>query len=199
MNKTMEKEYKWRADELLLNRALLWASSRIGSQSRTIRMESSYFDTADGMLRNKKAALRLRRENERTVCCMKLRGEEESTDGLRTRGISVRCRYARRRSAAAARKGRARGAVRRTAARGAQGNLHGLVPPLRRAAPGAGYGLRACARQGRAVPRGSERAAVRNRAGICRRRRKGVPCSCCRAGRPARPCPRERKASSREP
>ena len=44
MNKTMEKEYKWRADELLLNRALLWASSRIGSQSRTIRMESSYFD-----------------------------------------------------------------------------------------------------------------------------------------------------------
>lgn len=27
MNKTMEKEYKWRADELLLNRALLWASS----------------------------------------------------------------------------------------------------------------------------------------------------------------------------
>lgn len=83
MNKTMEKEYKWRADELLLNRALLWASSRIGSQSRTIRMESSYFDTAGGMLRNKKAALRLRRENERTVCCMKLRSEEESADGLR--------------------------------------------------------------------------------------------------------------------
>ena len=76
MNKTMEKEYKWRADELLLNRALLWASSRIGSQSRTIRMESSYFDTADGMLRNKKAALRLRRENERTVCCMKLRNTD---------------------------------------------------------------------------------------------------------------------------
>ena len=46
-------------------------------------MESSYFDTADGMLRNKKAALRLRRENERTVCCMKLRSEEESADGLR--------------------------------------------------------------------------------------------------------------------
>lgn len=83
MNNTMEKEYKWRADELLLNRALLWASSRIGSQSRTIRMESSYFDTADGMLRESRAALRLRRENERTVCCMKLRGEENNTDGLR--------------------------------------------------------------------------------------------------------------------
>ena len=48
MNKTMEKEYKWRADEKLLGQALLWASSRIGSQSRTINMESSYFDTADG-------------------------------------------------------------------------------------------------------------------------------------------------------
>ena len=82
MNKTMEKEYKWRADELLLNRALLWASSRIGSQSRTIRMESSYFDTADGMMRNKKAALRLRRENERTVCCMKLRNTD-TPDGMR--------------------------------------------------------------------------------------------------------------------
>ena len=31
MNKSVEKEYKWRADELLLSRALLWASARIGS------------------------------------------------------------------------------------------------------------------------------------------------------------------------
>lgn len=51
MDKTMEKEYKWRADEKLLGQALLWASSRIGSQSRTINMESSYFDTADGLLK----------------------------------------------------------------------------------------------------------------------------------------------------
>ena len=28
MDKTMEKEYKWRADEKLLGQALLWASSR---------------------------------------------------------------------------------------------------------------------------------------------------------------------------
>lgn len=33
MDKTMEKEYKWRADEKLLGQALLWASSRIGSQT----------------------------------------------------------------------------------------------------------------------------------------------------------------------
>lgn len=57
MDKTMEKEYKWRADEKLLGQALLWASSRIGSQSRTINMESSYFDTADGLLKEHQAAL----------------------------------------------------------------------------------------------------------------------------------------------
>ena len=44
MNKTMEKEYKWRADELRAETArCCWASSRIGSQSRTIRMESQLF------------------------------------------------------------------------------------------------------------------------------------------------------------
>ena len=76
MDKTMEKEYKWRADEKLLGQALLWASSRIGSQSRTINMESSYFDTADGLLKEHQAALRLRRENDRSVCCMKLRNTD---------------------------------------------------------------------------------------------------------------------------
>ena len=83
MDKTMEKEYKWRADEKLLGQALLWASSRIGSQSRTINMESSYFDTADGLLKEHQAALRLRRENDRSVCCMKIRGAESGTEGLR--------------------------------------------------------------------------------------------------------------------
>ena len=50
MNKTMEKEYKWRADEWILGQALLWASSRIGSQSQTLHMQSQYFDTLDGLL-----------------------------------------------------------------------------------------------------------------------------------------------------
>ena len=82
MNNTMEKEYKWRADEQMLGQALLWASSRIGSQSRTIQMESSYYDTADGLLKKNQAALRLRRENDRSVCCMKLRNED-TPDGMR--------------------------------------------------------------------------------------------------------------------
>ena len=78
----MEQEYKWRADTLILGQALLWASSRIGSQSRTLHMKSQYFDTPDGFLRANGAALRLRRENERAVCCMKRRGTA-SADGLR--------------------------------------------------------------------------------------------------------------------
>lgn len=82
MNNTMEKEYKWRADEQILGQALLWASSRIGSQSRTIQMESGYYDTADGLLKKHQAALRLRRENDRSVCCMKLRSED-TPDGMR--------------------------------------------------------------------------------------------------------------------
>lgn len=82
MNKTMEKEYKWRADEYVLGQALLWASSRIGSQSRTIHMQSQYYDTLDGLLRAQEAALRLRRENSRSVCCLKLRNEN-SPDGMR--------------------------------------------------------------------------------------------------------------------
>ena len=61
MNKTMEKEYKWRANDWLLGQALLWASSRIGSQSRTIHMQSRYYDPLDGLLHRRLAALRLRR------------------------------------------------------------------------------------------------------------------------------------------
>ena len=82
MNKTMEKEYKWRADEWILGQALLWASSRIGSQSQTLHMQSQYFDTLEGLLQGQQAALRLRRENNRSVCCLKLRNEN-TPDGMR--------------------------------------------------------------------------------------------------------------------
>ena len=82
MNKTMEKEYKWRADEYLLGQALLWASSRIGSQSRTIHMQSQYYDTLDGLLSRQQAALRLRRENARSVCCLKM-NNQNTPEGMR--------------------------------------------------------------------------------------------------------------------
>lgn len=82
MNKGMEKEYKWRADEDTLGQALLWASAYIGTQSRTLHMQSQYFDTAEGLLRAQQAALRLRRENDRSVCCLKL-NNENTPEGMR--------------------------------------------------------------------------------------------------------------------
>lgn len=78
----MEREYKWRATEEVLGSVLLWASARIGSQSRTIQMHSRYFDTDDGLLRGQGVALRLRTENEQSVCCMKLR-DVTNENGLR--------------------------------------------------------------------------------------------------------------------
>ena len=82
MNKSMEKEYKWRANEYVLGQALLWASSRIGSQSRTIHMQSQYYDTLDGLLSRQQAALRLRRENARSVCCLKM-NNQNTPEGMR--------------------------------------------------------------------------------------------------------------------
>jgi len=78
----MEKEYKWRADDTLINQALLWASARLGSQKRNYRMESLYYDTPDGLFEKQKAGLRLRRENEKSVCCLKLRNAN-TPDGMR--------------------------------------------------------------------------------------------------------------------
>ncbi len=78
----MEKEYKWKADESLLDAALLWASDRADAQSRNIHMQSRYYDTKDGLLRNQMAALRLRKENEASVICMKLRNVN-TPEGMR--------------------------------------------------------------------------------------------------------------------
>ena len=81
MDKTMEKEYKWRADESCSVRRC-YGLPRGLAQRQTINMESQLFDTADGLLKEHQAALRLRRENDRSVCCMKLRNTD-TPDGMR--------------------------------------------------------------------------------------------------------------------
>ena len=84
MDKTMEEgiQVACRRGSCSVQALLYQASSRIGSQSRTINMESSYFDTADGLLKEHQAALRLRREERPGVCCMKLRNTD-TPDGMR--------------------------------------------------------------------------------------------------------------------
>jgi len=48
-----------------------------------LAMGARYFDRPDGALRQNRMALRLRREGERTVCCLKLRGTREGAFSAR--------------------------------------------------------------------------------------------------------------------
>lgn len=66
----MEKEYKWKLDGVAEFEKI--AAETAGSARSTIRMAAVYYDTADGRLRRERGALRLREENGRRVCCLKL-------------------------------------------------------------------------------------------------------------------------------
>lgn len=73
----MEREYKWAADrEQFTN--ICAALSLDPNTVFPISMDAIYFDTADGMLRDQKIGLRLRRENAETVCCMKRRNAAQN-------------------------------------------------------------------------------------------------------------------------
>lgn len=80
----MELEYKWQipADTLSALAAYLRGIGG-GMSGSTLHMAAEYFDTPDEMLRNSGAALRLRRENDRTVCCMKRTVQREGAQALR--------------------------------------------------------------------------------------------------------------------
>ncbi len=73
----MEKEYKWsaeRADFDAICAAFPHSTVTEG------RMVATYYDTDSRILQEQKIGLRMRMENEISVCCMKVRGE--SQDGL---------------------------------------------------------------------------------------------------------------------
>lgn len=87
----MELEYKFALDdaaqgEQILSRLRGGApeGARLLSEKR-IAMDSTYFDTPDGALWKAGFALRLRRENDRQVCCLKY-GGSAADDGLARRG-----------------------------------------------------------------------------------------------------------------
>lgn len=73
----MEREYKWAADKEQFT-AICTALALDFATVSPIFMDAAYFDTADGMLRDQKIGLRLRCENEETVCCMKLRNATQN-------------------------------------------------------------------------------------------------------------------------
>jgi inorganic triphosphatase YgiF len=69
----MEREYKWKASAEIQRR--MREDTQIAdlcTACRELHMQAVYYETADGMLRREQAALRLRRENDSTVCCMKM-------------------------------------------------------------------------------------------------------------------------------
>ena len=78
----MEREFKWDAFGALQDAVLMWALDRDADSAKMTEMDARYFDTAEGALSAEKTALRLRRENEDSICCLKLRGGEVTENGL---------------------------------------------------------------------------------------------------------------------
>ncbi|MBQ8922895.1 MAG: CYTH domain-containing protein [Oscillospiraceae bacterium] len=68
----MKLEYKWQIPQETLAALAGYLHEAPGRLSHeTLSMAASYYDTADGLVYRSGAALRLRRENDRTVCCLK--------------------------------------------------------------------------------------------------------------------------------
>lgn len=82
----MELEYKWALSENADPKRTLAIAELLGPLVKgrgEIQMRSHYFDTKDGMIKSLKGALRMRAENERTVCCLKLPVENQGGYALR--------------------------------------------------------------------------------------------------------------------
>lgn len=68
----MEREYKWKIPKESLAALAGYLHEMPGRLSRdTLEMAAVYYDTPDDLVHRSGAALRIRRENDRTVCCMK--------------------------------------------------------------------------------------------------------------------------------
>lgn len=81
----MEQEFKWDSNPAQQERVLLWALARGGEGAALTEMDARYYDTEEGDLSDRRVALRLRSENGKRICCLKLRGAETVTEsGLHT-------------------------------------------------------------------------------------------------------------------
>ena len=85
MNQTkMEQEYKWQIPRETL--AALAAELHDAPQRtahETINMEAIYYETPDNLVYKNGAAVRIRRENDRSICCMKRTVKKEGAAALR--------------------------------------------------------------------------------------------------------------------
>jgi len=81
----MEIEYKWKLDnekdiDVFLSDTFF---DGIDFSKCTIQMNATYYDTLDKMFSTLKGALRLRKENANSVCCMKLLTKSDSNLKIR--------------------------------------------------------------------------------------------------------------------
>lgn len=80
----MEREYKWNIPQETLAAFAGYLHDAKGRLSHDImRMAAVYYDTPDGLLHQQGGALRIRRENDRSVCCMKRTVMKEGALALR--------------------------------------------------------------------------------------------------------------------
>ena len=81
----MEIEYKWKLPEGTSQARLLQMVDKEEqlSQVNKLHMHAIYYDTPDGAVARLHGGLRLRRENEKSVCCLKLAAI--GADGCKTR------------------------------------------------------------------------------------------------------------------
>ena len=81
----MEEEYKWKIEDKKVFHDIL--NSNIVTQAlvskQDIQMQAIYYDTEDHLLAQMRGALRLRKENDASVCCLKL--AEQGEGALKSR------------------------------------------------------------------------------------------------------------------
>ena len=80
----MEREYKWMIPQDTMAALAGFLHEHKGRISHdTLHMAAVYYDTADDLVYRSGAALRLRMENGRSVCCMKRTVRKEGAQALR--------------------------------------------------------------------------------------------------------------------
>lgn len=80
----MEQEYKWQIPLHTLTALADYLHGLPGRQRHdTLHMAAVYYDTPDGLLKKQGGALRLRQENDRSVCCMKRTLKRDGAQAIR--------------------------------------------------------------------------------------------------------------------
>ncbi len=80
----MEQEYKLQIPLHTLSAIAAYLQGLPGRQRHdTLHMAAVYYDTPEGLLKQQGGALRIRRENDRSVCCMKRTLKREGAQAIR--------------------------------------------------------------------------------------------------------------------